>query len=126
MPASVYVDLKTRIAKGVNDGKPIVFLSRDNVTVKIPAIEEASTPKGTEDMSANEERIVEVDDDYFEQLSSIFDEAVKQGYAIEGNNQTFPPGSKTTNLIPVIPNSISRKNLNGTSDRYLNMIFTEE
>ena len=52
--ASVYIDLSSRTAKGVNDGKPIVIITRDSVTVKLP-LEEASTPEGTENMSANEE-----------------------------------------------------------------------
>ena len=122
--ASVYIDLSSRTAKGVNDGKPIVIITRDSVTVKLP-LEEASTPEGTENMSANEELIEGIEDDDFEAISTVFNQAVENGFAIESSNQTFSPGSETSNL-PVILNSISRKNLNETTDRYLNMIFTED
>ena len=122
--ASVYLDLDTREGTGINDGKPIIIMSRGNLIVKLPD-GAAAVPEGTEHMKASEKLVLKMNDEYYQKFSIIFEQAIDNGFATEVGKHNSTSKSNIS-YLPVIPSSISRKNLNGTSNRYLSMIFTED
>ena len=122
--ASIYLDLDARKGTGINDGKPIVIMSRGNLIVKLPE-ESAAVPEGTENMKAGEKLVLPMNEKYYEKFLTIFEEAVDNGFAVKNDNSSAYSKLNTSKL-PVIPGSISRKHLNGTAYRYLSMVFTED
>ena len=122
--AGVYVDLDIGQVTRINDGIPFLIMSRGDLTIKLPE-ESAASPEGTENMEAGEKLEFQLSNKNFQQFLILFDNGVENGWANKRLDRDLPPRSAISTL-PVIQSSISRKYLNGTSNRYLSMVFTED
>ena len=105
--ASIYLDLDARKGTGINDGKPIVIMSRGNLIVKLPD-GAAAVPEGTEHMKASEKLVLKMNDEYYQKFSIIFEQAIDNGFATEVGEHNSTSKSNIS-YLPVIPRSISRK-----------------
>ena len=124
--ATIQANLLTRQIKFINNGEANLIIYKGKVGVTYRTEDAASftgIPEGQDQTDP-------MTDDQFQYYNKIFEKYTADEYANEeeriSENQNDYYSEPDLSSLPVIPSSISRKYLNGTSNRYLSMVFTED
>ena len=122
--ASIYANLETRQVHGLKDGKPLVIITDGSSEARM-FHSNAAIPPGTRDLQEGQVLTSPMNQAGFIYYSEKFMElknASTNGTITKQSHSSDP----SSPVLPVISGSISRRNLNGTSNRYLSMTFTED
>ena len=122
--ASIYANLETRQVYGLKDGKPLVVITDGSSEVRM-FHSNAAIPAGTKDLQDGEGLTSPMNKAGFNYYLEKFKELKSGSSNAKANNQSYND-NQSSPALPVISGSISRKQLNGTSHRYLGMVFTED
>ena len=122
--ASIYANLETRQVYGLKDGKPLVVITDGSSEVRM-FHSNAAIPAGTKDLQDGEGLTSPMNKAGFNYYLEKFMELKSGSSNAKANNQSYND-NQSSPALPVISGSISRKQLNGTSHRYLGMVFTED
>ena len=122
--ASIYANLETRQVYGLKDGKPLVVITDGSSEVRM-FHSSAAIPAGTKDLQDGEGLTSPMNKAGFNYYLEKFMELKSGSSNAKANNQSYND-NQSSPALPVISGSISRKQLNGTSHRYLGMVFTED
>ena len=122
--ASIYANLETRQVYGLKDGKPLVVITDGSSEVRM-FHSNAAIPAGTKDLQDGEGLTSPMNKAGFNYYLEKFMELKSGSSNAKANNQSYND-NQSSPALPVISGSISRKYLNGTSNRYLSMVFTED
>ena len=122
--ASIYANLETRQVYGLKDGKPLVVITDGSSEVRM-FHSSAAIPAGTKDLQDGEGLTSPMNKAGFNYYLEKFMELKSGSSNAKANNQSYND-NQSSPALPVISGSISRKYLNGTSNRYISMVFTED